>query len=370
MAAGWTPQERTTLAQICAAHFVSHVHILVIPPLFPLLKDSLGVSYVELGLALTVLNVVSFFTQAPMGFVVDRLGPRRMLVIYIGLWSICTALTGFVGGLTSLIAVRLACGLAEAGAYPASARIVSRWFPITQRGRASSVVAFGGRSGGAVALGLTATLIVALNAWRPVLWIYGAIGVVMAILTWRIFRDSPELHPEVNAAERALRCVATRRSLCPPSSSIWEHWKLVFRIGATRATCSRDRVDDPGVPLGWRGGPRRSGALVDRRADDAQPGAIGRPRKVLDVLRQPGQLARLTTVSGQQPDLDLAVPLLGDRLIASQRARAALREHRGAIAQERDGRAVRAPAGRGVATGPEGQSPLGCRAVRGHHPER
>ena len=44
MAAGWTPQERRTLRQICAAHFVSHVHFLTIPPLFPLLRDALGVS--------------------------------------------------------------------------------------------------------------------------------------------------------------------------------------------------------------------------------------------------------------------------------------------------------------------------------------
>ena len=79
MAAGWTSQERRTLRQICAAHFVSHVHFLTIPPLFPLLRDALGVSYVELGLALTAFNVVSACTQAPMGFIVDRAGPRRML---------------------------------------------------------------------------------------------------------------------------------------------------------------------------------------------------------------------------------------------------------------------------------------------------
>src|SRR3954447_17444109 len=41
-----------------------------------------------------------------------------------------------------------------------------------------------------------------------------------------------------NAAERALRGVATRRSLCPPSLSLWKHWKLVFGRGAIRAICS------------------------------------------------------------------------------------------------------------------------------------
>jgi transposase len=47
-----------------------------------------------------------------------------------------------------------------------------------------------------------------------------------------------------NAAERAIRPLAMRRSLCPPSSSGWEHCKLGFQIDATRAACSRDCGDD------------------------------------------------------------------------------------------------------------------------------
>src|SRR5271165_7216088 len=48
-----------------------------------------------------------------------------------------------------------------------------------------------------------------------------------------------------NAAERALRCVAMRRSLCPSSSSVWKHWKLVCRHDATRTTCSPNRGSHP-----------------------------------------------------------------------------------------------------------------------------
>jgi transposase len=59
------------------------------------------------------------------------------------------------------------------------------------------------------------------------------------------FLDDGRICLTNNAAERALRGIAMRRSLYPPSSSIWEHWKLVFQIDATRATCSPDRGDDP-----------------------------------------------------------------------------------------------------------------------------
>lgn len=142
--------------------------------------------------------------QLPAGWLADRFGPRRMLVCYIVLWSVCTALTGLAGGLALLLTARIACGLAEAGAYPASGRLVSRWFPLQQRGRANSVIAFGGRVGNALALGLTATAIAALGSWRPVLWIYGAVGLGLAALSWIVFRDSPAAHPWTNEAERDL----------------------------------------------------------------------------------------------------------------------------------------------------------------------
>src|SRR3954452_7004946 len=69
-----------TLAAISTAHWVSHFHLMVLPMLFPFLKVQLGVGYIELGFALTVFAVVSGLTQAPMGYLGDRIGARKILL--------------------------------------------------------------------------------------------------------------------------------------------------------------------------------------------------------------------------------------------------------------------------------------------------
>ena len=65
------------ISLVGTAHFFSHFYILVLPPLFPLLRDEYGVGYTALGLALAVLNGITGLTQAPVGFLVDRFGGAR-----------------------------------------------------------------------------------------------------------------------------------------------------------------------------------------------------------------------------------------------------------------------------------------------------
>jgi len=151
MSADFSPDERRLLLSVSGAHFVSHVHVLALPPLFPLLRDSMGVGFLELGFALTVLNVVTFFTQAPMGLLVDRLGPRRVLVGGLLLGGIAFAAAGIGGTYAWLLVGAVLAGLANSVYHPADYAILGSAIDDAHVGRAFSLHTFAGYAGGAVA---------------------------------------------------------------------------------------------------------------------------------------------------------------------------------------------------------------------------
>ncbi len=127
------------------------------------------------------------------------------------------SVVGSSSGIVSLLVLRLACGLFEAGAYPVCSGIVRTWVPPSRRGFASGVVAVGGRLGGALAPVLTIQLMLwwsyggdywtavnsepAITSWRPVMMIYGVVGIVIALIFVWLYRDRPARHPLVSPEE-------------------------------------------------------------------------------------------------------------------------------------------------------------------------
>jgi sugar phosphate permease len=167
-------------------------------------KNELGLTETQTGAILSAFFLSYALAQVPAGWLSDRFGARRMLPVYVLLWSVCTALTGLASGFVMLIAARFIFGLAQAGCYPTAGSLIKRWTPLPARGTASSIVSFGGRLGGAIAPILTAWLLKEYLSWRWVLVLYGSSGLLVALLFWKVFRETPAEHPHSNDAERDL----------------------------------------------------------------------------------------------------------------------------------------------------------------------
>ena len=138
------------LTQIAAVHFVSHVHIMLIPALLPVLPDLLGVGFVELGAALAVFNIVSALVQAPLGYAVDHYGARKVLKAGLLLGSISFLLVAVSPSYILLLVAMAMAGLANGVYHPADYALLANGIEQGRLGRSFSIHTFAGFLGSAV----------------------------------------------------------------------------------------------------------------------------------------------------------------------------------------------------------------------------
>jgi len=127
------------------------------------IQQDLGLTDRQVGWMLSAFFWTYALGQVPAGWLTDRFGSRLMLTIYILAWSLLTGLTGVAGVFAALLLLRFGFGFAQSGAYPTAASIVSKWMPLQARGRASGIIAVGGRVGGFLALSATGYVLIWLT---------------------------------------------------------------------------------------------------------------------------------------------------------------------------------------------------------------
>lgn len=163
-----------------AAHFLSHFFQLSLPPLFPLMKNELGVSYVGLGLTMAVFYGASGIGQTIAGFLVDRFGARTVLLSGMTVLAGAVGLVGFVPSYWLLLPLLAVAGLGNAAFHPADLSILTTSVNERRLGRAYSVHGVCGSLGYAAG----PPVIVAASAvlgWRGALVASGLAGLLAAV---------------------------------------------------------------------------------------------------------------------------------------------------------------------------------------------
>ena len=179
-------QDGPILALVCSGHFMSHVFILCLPPLFPLLHDELGVSFAALGLLLTVFYACSGMVQIPVGFLVDRWGGPIAVICGLALEGGAIIFMGVAPEYVFLFVFAIIAGIGHSVFHPAGYMILSSTIAQDRMGKAFSLHTFAGHLGSAAAPAML-IFIAAMVGWRYALIAVGTMGlmVMLAVLSQR-----------------------------------------------------------------------------------------------------------------------------------------------------------------------------------------
>jgi ACS family glucarate transporter-like MFS transporter len=185
-----------------------------------LMAGDLALSDQAVGIVFGAFALGYAVAQVPSGWLADLLGPRIALTVVVIGWSIFTALTGAVDRLSALVAVRFLFGIAEAGAFPGSARAFYNWLPAGQHGRANGIIFSGSRLGAALSFPILA-FVMGRFGWRAAFLVLGIPGALWATVWLLWFRNEP--------AEPVAKSVAAGDDL--PFSEIFRSRPMLLAMG-------------------------------------------------------------------------------------------------------------------------------------------
>lgn len=168
----------------------------------PALIEELGLTRTDIGLLGTVFSWTYAFAQLPAGWLVDKLGARRMYFLAIAGWSIATGLMAVGSTMWHFITFRFLLGAAEAPNGPASARLTADWFPRSERGQATAIWDSGSKWGPAIAPPILTGILLGFG-WHAIFVFLGVLGLILAVAFY-IFYRRPDMHPSISDEELEL----------------------------------------------------------------------------------------------------------------------------------------------------------------------
>ena len=184
--------QRWSLILLVAGGALNYVDRATLSVANKLIQDDLGIPVAKMGLLLSAFLWAYAFSQLPVGGLIDRYGPRRLLALGLFGWSVAQAAGGLVRGFGVFMVARFALGAGEAPLFPGAARVVRDWFGIRERGFAIGLCQSASSLGNFISVPLLTFLMLRFN-WRWMFIIVGTVGVVLAIVWWRSYRDPSEV---------------------------------------------------------------------------------------------------------------------------------------------------------------------------------
>ena len=165
----------------------------------PTLMKEFGLGTAEMGILMSAFFWSYTIAMLPSGYLLNKLGPKKVLGIAGVAWGAVTMLVAGCVGFYSFLALRIGLGVTEAPAFPANARVVSVWVPKRERTFASSIFDCSAWAGGAFAPPIVAFIIAAWG-WKMSFVVTGAMAVAWAIW-WLLAYHEPADHPRISKSE-------------------------------------------------------------------------------------------------------------------------------------------------------------------------
>jgi nitrate/nitrite transporter NarK len=150
---------RWVILGVCLLGFMQvHIHRVGFAPLIPTFMGDLGITYAAAATIMTAYFWTYALVQVPVGVLADRLGPRRMMLTFLGILVVGVIAFPLSRDYTQSLVTRGLIGLGAAGIWLPGLRLIYEWFPPQERGRATGLFSAGGGIGGTAALMLVPVL--------------------------------------------------------------------------------------------------------------------------------------------------------------------------------------------------------------------
>jgi ACS family D-galactonate transporter-like MFS transporter len=155
------------------------------------LEHDFSLSAGQMGIILSSYLWSYALLQIPVGALLDKVGIKWLMRVGTILWTLATFMTALVGGLGLIILSRILLGVAEAPAFPGASKATGYWFPLSERGLATSSFDAAAKFSNVIGVPIVAGA-VTVWGWRGGFYVTGFLSLLFAILFWVFYRDPKE----------------------------------------------------------------------------------------------------------------------------------------------------------------------------------